>query len=93
MASGKRGGVAANLTGIKCLPLMPIEPEVAETINVDLPYELKETYVDGTLDIVEGDQFIVNSIEYAVRAVGEWPWRGATYLRLFCEEIKGKATV
>ena len=72
---GKFASPTASLSGVACLPVMPVDPEVAATLNVEVPHEVMETYVDTAVDIVEGDLMTIDSIEYRVRAVGDWPFR------------------
>lgn len=47
IASGKRGSPATNLTGLKCLPLDPVSPEIQRRLGLDTPNELLQTYVSN----------------------------------------------
>lgn len=91
-AGSQFGEPTSNLSGVACLPVMPIDPQVAATMNVEAPYELMETFVDGVIDIVEGDLMTVDGIEYRVRAVGDWPfaYSSTAYKALVLEEVKGE---
>lgn len=90
ISGGKFGTPAAYLSGLSCLPVMPVSPEVAATLNVEVPYELMETYIDGNIDIVEGDLMTVDGVEYRVRAVGDWPfaYSSTAYKAIILEEYK-----
>jgi len=47
IASGKRGAMAENLTGLSCTPLDPVDAEIRERLALDTPHELLQTFVDG----------------------------------------------
>jgi hypothetical protein len=52
LVSGKRGAPVANLTGVKCTPLDPVDPELAVKLrsgrsDLGTPHELLVTFVDG----------------------------------------------
>jgi hypothetical protein len=57
IASGKRGTPATNLTGLKCTPLDPVDPDLAQRLALNTPHELLQTYVDG------GDTFYALVVE------------------------------
>jgi len=68
---------------------MPVDPELRQSLGLDAALELKQTFVDGTLDIREGDVFVVDGTGYQVRSVAEWPWRkNEIVLALVLEERK-----
>jgi len=49
IASGKRQTGTTLLTGLKATPLDPVSPEVAETVHLETPAELLETFItDGS---------------------------------------------
>lgn len=81
-ASTKRNPVASGiiiaapatyLTGLKILPLMPVSDEIIQRYLLQSPKELLVTYVEGVVDIEEGDVFVVGTSEYVVRAASPWP--------------------
>lgn len=87
----KRGAPAAYITTpFACLPLDPLGQELANRLNLQSPYELKQTVVDGSTDIVEGDVLTVDGVDYPVRSVGEWDWTlGSTrFLTVVVEQMK-----
>lgn len=83
--------VAYLTTPVPCLPVMPIVPEVAASLNLENPFEVHETYVDGNIDVEEGDLASIDGVEYQVYAVADWPWQGTTtaFKQLILREIKG----
>jgi hypothetical protein len=87
--SGQFSDPVAYLTGVKSTPIMPLDEELAERYALMEMYELKQAYIFGALDIVEGDYLVHGSVEYRISAVGEWPYRNGTWLRLILEEDKG----
>ncbi len=98
-ASTKRGGArvggvsgdyAASIASLKCLPLAPVTPEVAQGIEGLSFREISQTFVEGGLDIAEGDKLVVGATEYPIRAVEDWTWPpdSADILTLFLEDKK-----
>lgn len=96
-ASTKRGGGVTNglenayaeeIASLECLPLDPVDPNVALGIEGLGWQEILQTAVQGGLDIVEGDLLVVSSTEYPIRAVADWTWRGSEYKMLFLEDKK-----
>jgi len=90
IVAGLEPGFAENIASLKCLPLDPVTPELAQGIEVQSFRELLQTSVEGGLDILEGDLFIVGSNEYPIRAVSEWTWPpdGTDYMTLILEDRK-----
>ena len=90
ISSGKRGAAAENLASLNCTNLDPIDPEIRQTLVLKTPNELLQTFVEGGLDIKEGDILVVGSTEYPIRAVGDWTWpMDATATRyLVLEDLK-----
>ncbi len=91
VSGGKRGTPAAHLAGVACTPLDPVDAELRQRLQLNTPHELLQSFVDGGLDIREGDWLVVAGEEYPIRDVEEWAWgrglRGA-YLRLVLENLK-----
>jgi len=50
-------------------------------------YQLRQTFTDASLDIIKGDVLTVSSVDYPIKAVETWSWRGSNYLRLVIELI------
>ena len=89
LSGGTSTGYVTHLSGVKCLPLMSVDPETRNRPELQTFHEVKETFVDGGLDIMEGDKLVIGSVEYPIRAVDEQPWLfGGSYLRLLVEELK-----
>lgn len=88
-SAGVSTGHAIKLIGIWCLPLMPVDAETRNRPELRTFHEVKETFVESGLDIIEGDMLTISGADYPVRAAEEWPWRnGETYLRLIVEQLK-----
>ena len=90
VSGGKRSAPATNVASLSCLPLDPVDSEIRERLGLESPMELLQTFVQGGLDIVEGDILCVGTSEYDIRAVGDWTWPAdsADYLHLILEESK-----
>jgi len=93
-ANGMRGEPVAEIAELTCTPLDPAEDQKARDLAlrlrqvIDGPFELLNTFVDASLDIVEGDVLVVSGVEYPVRGVDMWAWRNSNYLRLLLEQSK-----
>lgn len=89
-SSGKRGDPPTNLSALSCTPLDPVDAELRARIGLRGAMELLQTFVEGGLDIQEGDILVVGSTEYPIRSVGEWNWPadGTDYLHLVVEDLK-----
>lgn len=74
IASGLEAAYAENIASLKCLPLDPVNPEMAQDIGGATWRELLQTATEGGLDIKEGDLLVVAGTEYPIRSVAEWTW-------------------
>lgn len=90
VASGKRGVPVTNLSGLKCLPLDPLDASIRTRLELDTPHETLQTMIEGGPDIAEGDVLVVGSDEYDIVSVADWNWRPAETdtLLLILEELK-----
>lgn len=52
IAGGKRGTPAANLVGLLCTPLDPVDPDLRRRMELDTPHELLQTFIQGTTEFV-----------------------------------------
>lgn len=92
----RRGAIVAGLepayteqiASLSCLPLDPVSPEIAMGIEGLSFREILQTATEGDLDIVEGDLLVVGSVEYPIRAVEEYEWKGSEYKILYLEDRK-----
>jgi hypothetical protein len=74
VSGGLAGDLEVEIDSLDCLPIDPLNSEIAQTVGLETWVGLYQTMVDGDLDIQEGDQFISGET-YKVRAVGDWSWR------------------
>lgn len=88
MASGKVGTPASHLSDIPILPLMPVTPEILELYKIKSPREKYVTYVQNSVDILEGDVLVVDSLQFLVKAVGPW-LNPRPYLEVIVELVQG----
>jgi len=88
--SGKTTTPAANLTGVKCTPLDPVDAELQKRLGLDTPHELLQTFVEGGLDIREGDYLTVGGVDYPIRACEDWTWPvdALAFRRLVIEDLR-----
>ena len=57
VSGGKRGAPATHLTGVRCMPLDPVDADLAQRLGLNTPHELMQTVADG------GDAFYVLVVE------------------------------
>ena len=56
----KRGAASENLAGLSCLPFQPVSADLAETLGLKSPHQLKKTF------IADGDGFVLVVVEVKV---------------------------
>jgi hypothetical protein len=88
VSGGKRGTPTTNVSSLSCTPLDPVDAEVRQRLALESPNIILETFVDNAVDVVVGDILVVGSMEYPIKAVEDWTWRGTTYRHLFLEKLK-----
>lgn len=88
VTDGLETAYAENIASLSCLPLDPVSPDLMLGIEGLGWRETLQTATEGNLDIVEGDLFVVGSVEYPVRAVAEWEWKGDEYKIIYLEDLK-----
>ncbi len=89
-ANGIVTAPVAHLASVAIFPLAPMDDQVRQLLGMTaIAGEIWQTFTRET-DIKEGDVLTVASVEYPVRAVGDWPWRptGADRVVVAIEEIK-----
>lgn len=74
IVAGKRGVPTANLTGLFCTPLDPVDSELASRAGLSTPLEVWQTFIEGDNDIAGGDELTVAGADYDIRAV--WDYSG-----------------
>jgi len=57
VSGGKRGAPATHLTRVRCMPLDPVDADLAQRMGLNTPHELLQTVADG------GDAFYVLVVE------------------------------
>ena len=82
ITDGLEDAYTEEIAALLCLPLMPVDPELAQEFPGLSFREILMTFVQGGLDIAEGDVLVVGSTEYPVRAVANWPWKPTSEDRL-----------
>lgn len=88
IVSGKRGTPSVNVAALDCLPLDPVSPELRQTMELETPHELLQTFVEGDYDIKEGDLLVVDAVEYPIKSCAEWTWRDTTQFHLILEDLR-----
>lgn len=90
IVNGLTPAAVENIASLKCTPLDPVDPNVSQGVEGLSFREILQTFVQGGLDIKEGDLLVVGSTEYPIRAVGDWYWgpTNADYVRLLLEDQK-----
>ncbi len=90
MSGGKRKAPVTCVDSLSCTPLDPVDPELRGRLGLETAHELLQTFVQGGLDIQEGDILVVGETEYPIRAVADWQWPpdGVDFLQLVLEDLK-----
>lgn len=84
------GGYAANLTGLLCTPLAPVDPETRLRLQIQTPNILWEAHLQGNPDIKQGDKLVIGSVKYPVKYPEKWTWlpTGDVRVRLIVEDLR-----
>lgn len=103
VSGGKRGARATHLEGVSIVPLMPASRDTLQhPVFEGQAMELWETYAEShqhtddsvsvtqVPDIRQGDLLTVDSTDYHVKFVGNWPAASGmgAYLQIVVEEFK-----
>lgn len=88
LSGGKKGTPTTFISSFKCTPLDPVDAEVQQRLQLQGGHEVLQTFVEGSIDIKEGDVLVVGEVEYPIRAVGNWTWKSTVYRHLVIEELK-----
>ncbi len=88
IVSGLEPAYTEQIASLSCLPLDPVDPEIAMGIEELSFREVLQTAVEGGLNIVEGDLLVVGADEYPIRGVEDWEWKGSMYKILYLEDRK-----
>ena len=86
--SGNRGAPAEVIASIVCTPLDPIDGELRIRLALDTPYELLQTFFETTETIIEGDILVVDTNEYPIRSVEDWPRGSVVTYHCVLEDLK-----
>lgn len=78
---------ATYLTGLELLPIMPVSDDIRLRYTIESPREAYVTYIQGVVDIVEGDILVVDSVSYPVRAASPWP--AHNYTEVIVDKVVG----
>nr|ASV43905.1 hypothetical protein [Hot spring virus BHS1] len=87
MTAGVGAAPTTILTGLACTPLDPVSAETQTRLKLDSPYELRQCSFQSGHDIRKGDLISLDGVDYPVRAVEDYDWRGGTYLRVVVEKV------
>lgn len=74
-------GYAANLQGLKCIPLSPLDAETRLRLQLNTPNILWQTFLQGNPDIKAGDKLVIGIKKYIVKTIEPWPWFPGTDTR------------
>jgi len=88
VVSGKRAAAQTKISSLSCSPLDPVDPELKQRLAINTPHELLQTFVNGDLDVLEGDILTVSTVDYPIRSCAEWDWHGVVFQRLILEDLK-----
>jgi len=90
--SGKQRSEATTyLTGLKCTPLDPLDPQVRATMELKTPADTLETMIEGAPDIQPGDILVVGSKEYPIDSVAKYDGASSgkgAFVHLVIEDLK-----
>lgn len=88
--SGNIGAAVENIASLSCFPLDSLTPEIQKRAALQSPEEFLQTFVQGGLDIKEGDILVYSGKDYPIKSCGNWCWPpdGEVFMYLVLEDIK-----
>lgn len=86
--SGVRTPPELYLVGVQCTLPDPVDPELKQRMLLGTPHEVLQVFVMELLDIVEGDVFVMDSVDYPVKKIAKWPTTKGGFLQLFLEDLR-----
>jgi len=87
MVSGKRGVPTSKLSSVLITPLVPVDSNTRQRLNLGTPVDIMQTFCDGNPDIEAGDDLVVSSRTHPIKYVEKWPYMGAIRLRIIVESV------
>lgn len=90
LAGGKRGApVTVSGVSLAIFPLMPLDPQVRQSLALDTPHTLLMTYTEGSsINLSEGDLLVVEGVEYPVKRIARWPYDDFDYYEIIIESLE-----
>jgi len=94
IVDGQGEDPALEIPGLFCMPIMPVDAELASRAGLNTPLEIWQTFIEGNPDIVQGDILTIGSQDYDIRAVWDYGgWDGLAdedddWKLLVLEEVK-----
>jgi len=79
---------SVKLTGLSITPLDWVGQKEIENLQIEVPVNLLQTFIEGDHDIVEEDFLVVSGADYQVRLVQEWVWHNTQYMHVYVEKVK-----
>lgn len=87
---GQTQAPVANLSSVRCTPVLPLSSDTLMRLKLDAPYLLREVYVGASYDIREGDYLTVGDLDYKIKNTQLWDAFGIAFMQLIVEEQKRK---
>jgi hypothetical protein len=86
-AGGKRGAPVPNIGDTACVPLDYVSAQIAQRLGLDAPARLRQTFLDGRLNIPRGSMLVWDDgRQYPIKATEPWDWGdGGEYTHLVVE--------
>jgi hypothetical protein len=88
IGSGRRGTSSVHLSNIPAIPLSPVDAQTRERLVLETPFELLQTFVQGSPDVKKGDTLQLGSSTYPIRHVGQWSFGADTRLEIIVERLE-----
>lgn len=78
VVGGQRDDLVQTVPDMPCLPLDYVSAQIAQRLGLEAPARLRQTYIDGTLNIERGSYLVFDSgpKRYPIKATEPWDWGG-----------------
>jgi len=92
LAGGKRGVRVATGDSFSCTPVDAVSGETRQELGLESFYKLYQVFAETLADVLtlkeDSDTLTVNSVEYMIRYINKYDYRGVDFYEIYLEEIK-----
>lgn len=93
MQAGSAGSSGVHLSQLMVYPISPMSTAMSARMDITLltpvldePYEVMQTFAEGSPDVRKGDVLVVAGKDYPISFVEDWSFRNDRRIRIILEQ-------